>query len=139
MKGYGHIKVHRNWWITLDPTDDIGEYYRHLYNYANRARIKVQKPKWGSHITLLRAEEPLKNKDQWTLIDNNILQFNYNPKIITGENHIWLNVTCKEGTKLRESFGLTEKPQYPLHLTLGYVEFVYNKKWFEKIKVVSND
>ena len=129
MKGYGRLKVHRNWWITVDPTCDIGEYYRYLYNLTNRARIKVQKPKWGSHITLVRSEEPVQNKDKWHSQDGNIFEFYYQPKIITGDNHIWINVTCKKGTELRQLFGLPERPEFPLHLTLGYIEFIYDQRW----------
>ena len=135
MNGYGHLTVHRNWWITIDTICDIGQYYQYLYNLTNKARIRVQKPKWGYHITLIRSEEPLKNKDQWTKQNGKIFQFEYNPIIITGEKHIWLNITCKEGTKLRELFGLTKKPQYPLHLTIGYIEHIYNEKWFENQKL----
>jgi len=133
--GYGKIKVHRNWWVTLDPVDDIGEYYRKTYNWENRARIITQKPKWGSHISVLRAEEPKKNKETWELQDGKDFEFYYENIVITGGSHICLNVLCPQAEELRIYFGLNKEPLFPFHLTLGYIEWIINEKWFEETKI----
>ena len=65
MIGYAKIVYYDNWWLTFAPIDDVGDYYRYMFNHANRARLKIQKPKWGSHISILRMEEPTQNKHLW--------------------------------------------------------------------------
>lgn len=130
--GYGKIKVHNNWWITLDPSCDIGTYYRKMYNFENRARIITQKPKWDCHITILRAEKPLQNKDKWQQQDGKEFEFFYENKVITGDCHIWLDIFCPQAENLREYFGLKKEPEYPFHLTLGYIEWIINEKWFNE-------
>jgi hypothetical protein len=132
--GYGKVVVHNNWYITLNPVDDLGTYYRKMYNWENRARIITQKPKWDSHITILRAEEPLQKKYKWQEQYGKEFEFYYDNKIITGDRHIVIDVFCPQAEELRVYFGLKREPLFPFHLTIGYIEWIINEKWFEETK-----
>ena len=135
--GYAQIKTHRNWWITADPFCDIGEYYRSIFNFEYRAYVKIQKPKWGYHISVLRKEEPNLNKDKFEEKNGLTISFEYDNVYNIGDNHIWFDVFSKDIDDLRRFFGLPIKPEYPLHLTIGYIENIYNINWLHNQREVS--
>ena len=130
--GEAQIKIYDSWWMIATPICDLGEYYRQRFNLKNKARIKIQKPKIGQHITIIRREKPLQNKDKWQERDNLSIFFEYDTAFNVGDNHVWLNVFSKEMNDLRLFFGLPEKPEYPLHLTIGYIEEIYNINWLNE-------
>ena len=132
FSGCGEIKTYDSWWLIATPLCDIGEYYRNMFNLENRARIKIQKPKIGQHITIVRREEPLINKEKWEEKDKLSISFEYDISFNVGDNHVWLNVFSKEMNDLRLFFGLPENPEYPLHLTIGYIEEIYSLKWLNE-------
>ena len=136
FQGYAQIKTHRNWWITADPFCDIGEYYRYVFNFQYRAYIKIQKPKWGYHISVLRKEEPKLNKDKWEEQNGLTISFQYEPVYRIGDNHVWLDIDSSDIYELRCFFGLYEEPEYSLHLTIGYIENIYNINWLNAIRNV---
>jgi hypothetical protein len=128
----GTIISFPDYWMIVVPQDDIGEYYRSVYNKENIARIKIQKPRWKAHISIIRGETPIQNIDKWQSFDNTEIDFSYENKIITGKKHIWFNIESEKATEIRKFFGLNEKLAYNIHCTLGYIEEIYNEEWFEE-------
>lgn len=108
------------WWLVLDLVDDLGKYYRHLYNLAHRAGGPLLRPAWHEHITVVRNEEPA-NKIGWHAISPRPVPFLYSNIVEGDENHVWLPVWCDEALGLRTHLGLSRDPYYPLHLTIGVV------------------
>lgn len=129
--GYGKLVVHRNFWITLDPVDDLGSYYLYWFNKEYKTVCKAQKPKWGSHITIVRGEyeQPTLKLEEWQGLHGKEYAFQYDGKPTCNGQHIWLSVEGDSLLDLRTYFGLERNPIYPLHLTVGYIESVYPPIW----------
>jgi hypothetical protein len=81
--------------------------------------FKLNKPKHGSHISIVRGEGEPANKKLWMLHDGGQFHFEYCHEITFGPTHVWLQVRSEELTKLRIDLGLSESPQFGFHLTLG--------------------
>jgi len=81
--------------------------------------FKLNKPKHGSHISIVRGEGEPENKEQWMLHDGGTMSFEYCHEMAFGSTHVWLNVRSKELTELRKDLGLGERPEFGFHLTLG--------------------
>ena len=47
------------------------------------------------------------------------IEFNYSNKISENSTHVWLPVWGEELIKVRTNLGLSEKPMFDYHLTLG--------------------
>ena len=85
---------------------------------------RLMRPKWGTHVSFIRGEEPQRNLDQWDGLAGHEVTFTFNPDLVEDTNDIgrtywWLWVECPELLDLREQFGLHRDPPKPLHLTLG--------------------
>jgi len=130
--GYAKTKTHRDWWITADPICDLGEFYRYCFNLENRSRIEIQKPKWGYHVIVTRKEESLINKERWEEKNDLDIIFEYNNIYKIGENHVWLDVYAPKLEEIRQFFGLPKRPEFPFHLTIGYIEHIYNLNWLNE-------
>jgi len=106
-----------NWWVILNCCEGLVSYYRMLAErYSNQ---KLQKPKHGAHISVIRGEGEPKNKSAWGWNDGGLVDFEYNLEVVFGETHAWLEVRSDELVKLRKNLGLTERPEFGFHLTLG--------------------
>lgn len=107
------------WWMILQCCEDLARYYRETYNLFYRGSSKkLNKPAWGSHISVVRGEEPV-NKDLWLARAGEVVAFEYDPELNTNELYCWLTVRCDAILDLRERLGLPREPIYPLHLTIG--------------------
>jgi hypothetical protein len=115
-----------NWWMTLLTCEELGRYYLEQCRYAYRfSSLRILRPAWGSHITIVRGEEP-PDRALWQRIREKVetkeLVFSYCPIIRTNGKHFWLDVELDEALDLRERLGLPRSPAYPLHLTVGVTE-----------------
>lgn len=108
------------WWCVLDCDEEIGRYYRSLFNWENRAKIKIMAPAWGSHISII-ANEPPSNTDLWLADSGKQFKFSYDPALKSNGEYYWLDVFCEQMLELRERLGLKKEPFYPLHLTVGRI------------------
>jgi len=114
-------KMFKPWWviISLDPNDELGFFYTWLYERQHG--IKLQRPAFGAHISVVRGEET--NKDNWEkfkeLYNNKPIKFIYELSPRTNGAHVWLRVRCDEIKDLREKMGYPRDGQWGLHLTLG--------------------
>ncbi|WP_375347355.1 hypothetical protein ACEWPB_28850 (plasmid) [Priestia megaterium] len=56
------------WWVIIQCPEVILNYYH--YWIVKETGLRLNKPLFGSHISMIRGEEPLKNKLTITLINN---------------------------------------------------------------------
>jgi hypothetical protein len=89
-----------------------------MFNWENRANYRIQKTAWGSHVSIIRGEEP-KNKQFWKKYQGKIVQFSYNGEVLTNDIYCWLAIDCEQVLDIREELGLSRTPVFGLHLTLG--------------------
>lgn len=110
-------------WAVLMCDDEISKYYRHLYSkeypYLNSGKsIKLTRPVWGTHISIIRGER-LSDPKLWRMDENKIIEFNYEGGVIDNGEYFWLKVSCPYLGDLREKMGLRREPKFGLHLTVG--------------------
>jgi hypothetical protein len=107
------------WWLILACCEDLARYYRETYNlfYRGSSR-KLMKPAWGSHVSVIRGEEPA-NKDLWLFRQGETVEFEYDGELLSNDLYCWLPVRCETLLNLREQLGLPRNPIHSLHLTIG--------------------
>lgn len=112
-----------NWWLVLDCDPEIGKYFRHLYLLDHYRCKTLRRPAWDSHITVIRNEEPDdKHKPMWNRFAGCKVQFQviFNPR--TNGEYCWLPIQSDFLLDLRQDFGLSRHPHYPLHLSIGHTD-----------------
>lgn len=129
----------QNWWMVLDSaTEDIGRYYRHLYWLAHCRGAKLSKPYWGSHITVVRNEEP-PNRDLWWNYDGERVEFTYRPLVRNNHSNErfrsfwWVDVVCPRFDEIRVELGLLPNPDRTYHMTIGSAENEANRHIYEQM------
>jgi hypothetical protein len=110
-------------WAVLMCDDEISKYYRHLYTmeypYLNGGMCqKLTRPVWGAHISLIRNER-VSDMKLWGLDANKLIEFDYEPGVISNGEYYWLKVSCPYLGDLRVKYGLSREPRFGLHLTIG--------------------
>lgn len=133
----------QNWWMVLDcDTEEIGRYYRHLYWLDHSKAIKLSKPYWGAHVTVVRNEEP-PNTSLWWTYDGEKVEFDYRPGVRTNysserfRSFWWVDVICPRFDEIRVELGLPENPDRTYHMTIGSAEneanrHIYERMWAKK-------
>lgn len=153
----GDVSMFKPYWSIIKTDDDFDSYYkwflhkRYGYNsilsitddyikpYNEIYGLKLQKPAWGSHISVIRGEikEGLTTDDEinewWDYYKNKYNGKNYEfvydltPK--TNGKHWWLKIYSDELTDLRKEMGLF-KSDIGLHITLGMTVPTYLEQSF---------
>lgn len=114
---YTHLLSSNNWAI-VSCDDEIARYYRHLHDMEFAHQKKLSKPTWGAHISWIR-NEIIKFPKKWKLLENQIIEFEYDSNIQTNGTYFWLKVKCDALLDLRSQYGLNKYPKFGLHLTIG--------------------
>jgi hypothetical protein len=118
--------------VILDADPEIGRYYRHLSHVFRRSDNKIQRPAWKEHISVVRNEEPPADKKPlWGKHEGEVVVFSYNPiacsrggESLSGQDlYVWFEVDCSRLLDLREELGLSRRPEFDLHLTIGNRKF----------------
>jgi hypothetical protein len=129
----------QNWWMVLDcDTEEIGRYYRHLYWLNHSKAIKLSRPYWGAHVTVVRNEEP-PNKSLWWGYDGEKVEFDYRPGVRTNysderfRSFWWVDVICPRFDEIRVELGLLENPDRTYHMTIGSAENEANRLVYEQM------
>lgn len=123
-KGKGNIyfypkKYSNKAWAILNSEIGIIDYYawwvEKIFGY------KLQKPKHGTHITVIREEEINEHlyDSLWEKDQNKEIIFEYSNKIETNGEHFWIPIKCDILLDIRENMGLCRKPIFSLHMTIG--------------------
>jgi hypothetical protein len=110
--------------MSLDVDQDILELYRW---FLQRQGIRSNKPRFGAHVSVIRAEH-VSNVVLWKTLHAQTVKFNFSPEIFQDETYLWLPIEASELSEIRESlgltpvkFGVTMSPngQHKFHLTIG--------------------
>lgn len=105
-------------WLILSCDDEISKYYRHLFYKEFPYLGKLNRPVWGTHISIIRGEK-VPNYNLWRLDENKIIEFEYEGGVRDNGEYYWLNVKCKKLEDLRVAYGLSPQPRFGFHLTIG--------------------
>lgn len=106
------------WWLIIECDPELGRYLRHQFLLAVHRTAKPQAPLWGTHISVIRDEEP-SDKTRWELYNGQQVEFEYDPEIHHTGGYLWVAVQCEAALRHREELGLPREPIPPLHLTIG--------------------
>lgn len=109
-------KMFKPWWMIIKVECDITQFYS--WWLEKRYGIKLQRPAWGAHISVIRNEmsevwDVFKNK-----LDGGLLNFEYDPIPKSNGQHWWLKVFSDDIYKIRNDMGYGEMEFSP-HLTIG--------------------
>jgi hypothetical protein len=104
------------WWILLDCCPELIAYYRYWMKELHG--IKLQRPLWGSHISVVRGDQP-PISEPWGIHAGRVIEFTYDTSICDNRRHWWLNIESPELEHMRIELGLPSHPEFGFHLTLG--------------------
>ncbi|RKZ54677.1 MAG: hypothetical protein DRR16_13710 [Candidatus Parabeggiatoa sp. nov. 3] len=106
------------WWLIIECDPELGRYLRYQFKIKTYQTQSVQAPLWGTHISVIRNEEP-PLKTNWEKLQAQEIEFEYDSTIQETEGYLWVAVQCEAALKHRAELGLSPEPELPLHLTLG--------------------
>jgi hypothetical protein len=113
------LKTDPKGWIVIMADRELTRYYVEQFNFAHRAKdIQIMMPAWGGHISVARGED-IKDRNYLLSLNNKRINFNYDSEVKGNGNHFWLEVECQEAENIREKLGLSRKPYFDFHLTIG--------------------
>mgnify|MGYP007059445852 CR=1 FL=1 len=106
------------WWLIIRCNEELGRLFRHLYSTSHYRTRSLQAPLWGTHISVIRGEEP-PNQDEWGRLDGTEVEFEYDAIFHETDDYVWCLVECEAVLDLRERLLLPRSPVPALHLTIG--------------------
>jgi hypothetical protein len=106
------------WWLIIDCDPELGRFSRHLLVQGTYRTRTVQSPLWGTHISVVRGEEP-PLKAAWERLNGQEVEFEYEPVIRETDGYLWVPIRCEAALTHRQELGLQREPDPPLHLTIG--------------------
>ncbi len=147
------------WWAMLKCDENLTAYYRYWlskcwivkgsgriwsreqeiqtdddWEIFNRG-VKLHRSVWGSHISVVRGEEPHpKDAKYWKKYENRKIWFEYDPEFLNSNGrHWWVRIISPELEDIRSELGLSRIPQIfddrknkfvnsPFHITIGYAQ-----------------
>ena len=106
----------------IEISGDIHLYYAWYLN--KRFNLQLNRPIRGAHITIVA--DRVDNRELYNKVaekyNGKEISFFYKPEeIFSNDKHWWLRVVSPEALEIRKEAGLSEKPYWGLHITLGYV------------------
>ncbi len=107
--------------VICTTTCDIDDYY--AWFLKKRFNLNLNKNLRPPHITIVndRIQDHELFEMGKKLFNGKELIFNYDPaEIRTNGEHFWIKAYCDDVENIRTVIGLTQKPHFNLHLTLGY-------------------
>ena len=107
-------------WLLLNSDESIIDYYTYWIK-KHYWLDKFQRPKHGSHISVIRGEiiEDGLFYNHWKKYHGKKIEFQYSNEIHNNGEHFWLPVYSKELENIRLELGLTNVPVFNFHLTIG--------------------
>ena len=100
---------------------DIDKYYS--WFLKKRFNLELNRPIRKAHITIIsdRVEDHARYEQAKQIFDGKEVAFTYDPEEVRSNGvHWWLKVYSDEVYAMRDVAGLTPRPYFGLHLTLGY-------------------
>lgn len=132
----GTMKGNTDWWLVVNTDAELVSYYaQQVINNPTafgETHIDLIAPSWGSHISVIRGEEPRNSlKHLWKKYDGEKIEFEYSHIIRRGGgsgfhiDHFWfVDVWCDKLNKFRRELGLkaydtVKQEPFHYHLTIG--------------------
>ena len=116
FQGKAQIQYHTAW-IIAKCDDALVEYYR--WWYFRKKHIKLMRPKYGAHISIVRGEDEGITQGTWDRnMDGPEITFNYSNDLVDVYNYVWMPVWGDDLLRIRQEVGLGE-PVKPFHMTVG--------------------
>jgi hypothetical protein len=104
-------------WLMLSCDGELTRYYAWLL-FKERCIRLHEKCLWGSHISVIRGEQP---KAGWWGkygVDEDV-EFGFDGIIAGDGTYFWMEVVCPRLSEIRGYYGLTPQPWCGFHLTIG--------------------
>lgn len=107
-------------WLLLNCDNSILEYYQHWFK-KHYWLDKIQKPKHGSHISVIRGEiiDDVLYHKFWKMYHGQKIELTYSNEIKSNGDYFWLPVQSNMLENIRLELGLSKLPEFNFHLTLG--------------------
>lgn len=119
FQGKAIIQYHTAW-IIAKCDDGLVDYYR--WWYWNKNHVKLMRPKFGAHISIVRGEEEGIEKGNWERnMEGPEITFFYSNEIMDVHNYVWMPVWGDDLFRIRREVGLSE-PIKSFHMTVGRTE-----------------
>ena len=116
------LKTKNNWWCVIETCNGLSDYYRWLLE--RRYMITTLPPSWGSHISIVRGEQPKPELlHLWKKYDGMEVEFEYTHDIFGNGDFWWVNVYTPITSMIRQELQL--KSDWGHHLTIAKV----HEKW----------
>jgi hypothetical protein len=120
LKGKANVKFHTVW-VIGECDKGIVDYYR--WWFTKVTSMKIFGSKHGAHISVVRGEEENIEPGTWVRdLSDRYVDFKYDQRIRCNKSYVWLNVESEEMEQIRMDVGLSPKPPFGLHLTIGRSE-----------------
>ncbi len=116
------------WWLILKTDEGLVDYYQHWIK--QHYDVGFEKTVWGSHISVIRKEEP-PNKDLWKKYDGEIVPFTYTNLVYRVHWFFCVNIQSTRLEDIRQELGLSRLPRFGFHLTIGRL----NKQYLQNANI----
>lgn len=105
------------YWLILSCDEGVSRYYAWLLLRERCVKLG-SKCLWGSHISVVRGEQP---KEGWwgKAGVGETIEFSYEPVVFGDGTYFWLEIECPRMSEIRGYYGLSPKPYFNFHLTIG--------------------
>ncbi|MEM2159484.1 MAG: hypothetical protein QXN55_00865 [Candidatus Nitrosotenuis sp.] len=133
----GKMKNRTKWWAVVNTCSEISNYYRWwLDKYwwhweANGYKRRYLQPAWGSHVSVVRGEEP-ENKEAWGKYHGEKIELEYQHRIEATrelgfrDKFFMVRVRCPRLNEIRKELGLKFEDQrgreFTFHITIAKTE-----------------
>ena len=104
--------------MILECDRGIGAYFRQLYEMDSFGVKMLKEPLWGTHVSVIRDEEP-EEQSKWKELEGMTLPIEYSNEVQVFGSYAFVEARCEEALLYREALGLPKLPEYPLHMTIG--------------------
>jgi len=99
------------------PRDDLDLYYQWFIEKNFGQSMKLQRPMYGAHVTIVGGNERVPNMAAWKKHQNEEIVFEYDP-VVRNHWQFWsLPVYCKRFDEIRAELGMKLEPDF--HITIG--------------------
>lgn len=97
--------------------DDLDLYYQWFVRRQFGEGMALQRPMFGTHVTIVGGAERVPNMDAWKRHQGETVTFEYGPAV-RNHWHFWsLPVYCEYFQELRAELGMKREPDF--HITIG--------------------
>jgi len=121
----GKMKKKTDWWAVVEVDKEITRYFR--WWVERELNIKLHKPSWDAHISIIRGEKPsIEKLYLWKKYHEKKINFKFSVNVrqtgdTTGgdrpDNFWFVEVECPFLKEMREEFGFPS--DWKQHITIG--------------------